>query len=82
MHRKRELDVKTYVAARRLERLERESSQLKDEEREASLEHALMDHTKFVKLKGYGFGKASSGEVVLAVQSESEVFEVCSPWAV
>ena len=50
----------------------RESSQLKDEERETSLEQAVMDHTKLVKVivdkwfvdKGYGFGKAPSGEVV------------------
>ena len=72
VHRERKLDVKTDVAARRLERLERESSQLKDDEREASLEQALTDHTKVVKLtvdkwfvdKGYGFGKAPSVEVV------------------
>ena len=72
VHWQRKLDVKTDVAARRLERLERESSQLKDEECEASLEEALTDHTKVVKLtvdkwfvdKGYGFVRAPSGEVV------------------
>ena len=73
VHRERKLDVRTDVAARRLERLERESSQLEDEERETSLEGALTDRTKVVKLivdkwfvdKGYGFGKAPSGEVVV-----------------
>ena len=72
VHRERKLDVKTDVATRRLERLERESFQLEDEEREASLEEAFADHTKVVKLtvdkwfvdKGVGFGTAPSGEVV------------------
>ena len=80
----RKLDVKTDVAARRLERLERESSQLKDEEREASLEEALTDHTKVVKLivdkwfvdKGYGFGRAPSGEVVFIQASVVQGAEV------
>ena len=72
VRRERKLDVKTDVAARRLERLERESSQLEDEEREASLGEALTDRTKVVNLtvdkwfvdKGYGFGRAPTGEVV------------------
>ena len=37
VHRDRKLDVRTDMAARRLERLERESSQLEDEKREPSL---------------------------------------------
>ena len=72
------------MAARRLERLERESSQLEDEEREASLEEALADHTKVVKLtvdkwfvdKGFGFGKALSGEVVFIHASAVQGAEV------
>ena len=79
VHRERELDVKTDAAARRLERLERESSQTKDEEREASLEQALTDHTKVVKLtvdNGYGFGKAPSGEVVFIHASVVQGAEV------
>ena len=72
VHKERKLDVRTDVAVRRLERLERESSQLEDEEREASLEEALADYAKVVKLtvdkwfvdKGFGFGNAPSGEVV------------------
>ena len=80
----RKLDVKTDVTARRLERLERESSQLEDEEREASLEEALADHTKVVKLtvdkwfvdKGFGFGRAPSGEVVFIHASAVQGAEV------
>ena len=72
VHRERKLEVKTDVAARRLEKLERESSQLEDAEREACLGEALTDRTKVVKLtvdkwfvdKGYGFGRALTGEVV------------------
>ena len=84
VNRERKLDVKTDVAARRLERLERESSQLEDEEREASLEEALADHAKVVKLtvdkwfvdKGFGFGKAPSGEVVFIHASVVQGAEV------
>ena len=69
VRRERKLDVKADVAVRRLERLEREHSQLEDEEREASLQDALADRTKVVKLvvdkwfvdKGFGFGKVPTG---------------------
>ena len=84
VNRERKLDAKTDVAARRLERLERESSQLEDEEREASLGEALTDRTKVVKLtvdkwfvdKGFGFGKAPSGEVVFIHASAVQGAEV------
>ena len=84
VNRERKLDIKTDVAARRLERLERESSQLEDEEREASLEEALTDSTKVVKLtvdkwfvdKGFGFCKALSGEVVFIHASAVQGAEV------
>ena len=84
VHRERKLDVRTDVAARRLERLERESSQLEDEEREASLEEALTDHAKVVKLtvdkwfvdKGFGFGRAPTGEVVFIHASVVQGAEV------
>ena len=84
VQRERKLDVKTDVATRRLERLERESSQLEDEEREASFEEALADHTKVVKLtvdkwfvdKGFGFGKDPSGEVVFIHASAVQGAEV------
>ena len=63
----RKLDAK---ADRR--RLEKEHSQLEDEEREDSLPDALADRTKVAKLvvdkwyvdKGFGFGKVPTGEVV------------------
>ena len=84
VQRERKLEVKTNVAARRLERLERESSQPEDEEREASLEEALADHAKVEKLtvdkwfvdKGFGFGKAPSGEVVFIHASAVQGAEV------
>ena len=84
VQRERKLDVRTDVPARRMERLGRESSQLEDEEREASLEEALADHAKVVKLtvdkwfvdKGFGFGKAPSGEVVFIHASAVQGAEV------
>ena len=84
VHRERKLDVKTDVATRRLEKLERESSQLEDEEREVSLGEAHTDRTKVVKLivdkwfvdKGYGFGRAPTGEVVFIHASVVQGAEV------
>ena len=64
------VDLQTDVAVRRLERLERENSQLEDEEREASRDEALSDKTKVVKLTvdkrfvDKGLGKVQTGEVV------------------
>ena len=60
------------MAVRRLERLEKENSQPKDEEHAASLPDAFADKTKVAKLavdewfvdKGFGFGKVPTGEVV------------------
>ena len=57
------------VAIRRLESLEKEHSQLEDEEREASLPDALADRTKVVKLVVdkwfvFGFVKVTTGEVI------------------
>ena len=70
--RERKLDIRTDVAARRLERLERESSQLEDEEREASLEEALADHAKVVKLTvDKWYASAVQGAEVLVVGSEA-----------
>ena len=72
VRRERKLDVKADVAVKRLARLEKEHSQLEDEEREASLPDALADRTKVVKLvvdkwfvdKGFGFGRVPTGEVI------------------
>ena len=74
-HRERKLDVKAEV--RRLQRLEKERSQLEDEEHEASLLGAFADRTKVVKLvvdkwfvnKGFGFGQVPTGEVVFILAS-------------
>ena len=84
VRRVRELDAKTDVAIRRLERLEKENFQLEDEALEASLPDALADKTKVVKLvvdkcfvdKGFGFGKAPSGEVVFIHASAVQGVEV------
>ena len=72
VRRERKLDVKADVAVKRLARLEKEHSQLEDEEREASLPDALADRTKVVKIvvdkwfvdKGFGFGRVPTGEVI------------------
>ena len=68
VRQERKLDVKVDVAVRRLERLEKEHSQLEDEEHEASLPNALADRTKVVDKwfadQGFGFGKVPTGEVV------------------
>ena len=72
VRRERKLDVKADVAVRRLARLEKEHSQLEEEEREVSLPDALADRTKVVKLvvdkwfvdKGFGFGRVPTGEVI------------------
>ena len=84
VQRERKLDVKADVAIRRLERLEKENLQLEDEALEASLPDALADKTKVVKLlvdkwfvdKGFGFGKAPSGEVVFIHASAVQGAEV------
>ena len=76
--------MKAEVAVRRLARLEKEHSQLEDEEREASLPDALADRTKVAKLvvdkwfvdKGFGFGKVPSGEVVFIHASAVQGAEV------
>ena len=84
VRRERKLDVKSDVAVRRLARLEKEHSQLENEEREASLPDALADRTKVVKLvvdkwfvdKGFGFGKVPTGEVVFIHASVVQGAEV------
>ena len=69
VRRERKLHVK---AVRRLARLEKEHSQLEDEERKPASQDALADRTKVVKLvvdkwfidKGFGFGRVPTGEVI------------------
>ena len=72
VRRERCAEVKTEVAARRLDRMEREKDDADDAEREANLQEALTDQSKVVKLivdkwfvdKGFGFGTAETGEIV------------------
>ena len=61
----RNVAMKTEVASRRLERMEKEKDNEADTENEANLEQAVEDKSKFAKLvvdkwcgdKGFGFGK-------------------------
>ena len=72
VRREREVDMKTEVAAKKLQRLEREREEEDDKEHESSLKEALADRTKVVKLvidkwfvdKGFGFGKVPTGETI------------------
>ena len=70
VRRERKVDMKTEVAAKRLQRLEKEREEEDDKEREASLIESLADKTKVVKLvvdkwfvdKGFGFGKVPTDD--------------------
>ena len=72
VRRERSAENKAEVAARRLDRMEREQTEADDAEHEANLQEALANQSKTVKVlvdkwfvdKGYGFGKAPTGEVV------------------
>ena len=69
VRRERCPETKTEIAARRLDRMEREQTEADDAEHEANLQEALANESKvlvdkwFVD-KGYGFGKAPKGEIV------------------
>ena len=84
VRRERCAEVKTEVAARRLERMEREKDNADDAEHEANLEEALADQTKAVKMvvdkwfvdRGFGFGKTTTGEVVFIHASVVQGAEV------
>ena len=81
VRRERCAEAKTEIAARRLDRMERERHEADDAEHEANLQEALTNQSKAVKVvvhkwfvdKGYVFGKAPTSEVVFiqagAVQS-------------
>ena len=72
VRRERCAETKTEIAARRLDRMEREQTEANDAEHEANLQEALANQSKAVKVvvdkwfvdKGYGFGKAPKGEIV------------------
>ena len=65
-------ETKAEIAARRLDRMEREQHEADDAEHEANLQEALQNQSKAVKVlvdkwfvdKGYGFGRAPIGEIV------------------
>ena len=79
MRRERCAEVKTEVAARRLDRMEREKDDADVAERVANFQEALTDQSKVVKLivdkwfvdKGFGFGMTTTGEIVFIHASTS-----------
>ena len=72
VRRERCTETKAEIAARKMDRMEREKDEAKDGEHEASLQEALANQTKVVRLvvdkwfvdKGFGFGKTTAGEIV------------------
>ena len=72
VRKERSAEAKAEIAARRLNRMERERDQESEAECEATLEEALADHSKVVRVivdkwfvdKGFGFGKTPSGQIV------------------
>ena len=72
VRKERSAEAKAEIAARRLNRMERERDQESEAECEASLEEALADHSKVVRVivdkwfvdRGFGFGKVPTGEIV------------------
>ena len=84
VRRERCTETKAEIAARRLDRMEREQH---DAEHEANLEEALANQSKAVKVlvdkwfvdKGCGFGKAPTGEIVFihaSAEQGAEVFTI------
>ena len=84
VRRERSAENKADVAARRLDRMEREQHEADDAEHEANLQEALSSQSKAVKVlvdkwfvdKGYGFGKAPTGEIVFIHASAVQGAEV------
>ena len=82
--RERCAEAKTEIAVRRLDRMEREKNEADDAEHEANIQEALANQSKAVKElvdkwfvdKGYGFGKAPTGEVVFIHASAVQGAEV------
>ena len=72
VRKERSSETKAEIAARKLDRLEREQDEQDDKESETNLQEALRDKTKAVKLvidkwfvdKGFGFRKVPTGETV------------------
>ena len=84
VRKERSAETKAEIAARRLNRMERERDQESEAECEATLEEALADHSKVVKVivdkwfvdKGFGFGKTPTGQVVFIHASAVQGAEV------
>ena len=84
VRRERCAETKTEIAVRRLDRMEREQHEADDAEHEANLQEALSSQSKAVKVlvdkwfvdKGYGFGKAPTGEIVFIHASAVQGAEV------
>ena len=84
VRRERSAETKAEIAARRLDRMEREQHEADDAEHEANLQEALANQSKAVKVlvdkwfvdKGYGFGKAPTGEIVFIHASAVQGAEV------
>ena len=77
-------ETKAEIAARRLDRMEREQHEADDAEHEANLQEALQNQSKAVKVlvdkwfvdKGCGFGRAPTGEIVFIHASAVQGAEV------
>ena len=84
VRRERSAEHKAEAATRRLDRMEREQTEADDTEHEAKLQEALANQSKAVKVlvdkwfvdKGYGFGKAPTGEIVFIHASAVQGAEV------
>ena len=84
VRRERSAEHKAEAATRRLDRMEREQTEADDAEHEANLQEALANQSKAVKVlvdkwfvdKGYGFGKAPTGEIVFIHASAVQGAEV------
>ena len=84
VRRERCAEAKTEIAARRLDRMERERHEADDAQYEANLEEALTNQSKAVKVvvhkwfvdNGYVFGKAPTSEVVFIQASAVQSAEV------
>ena len=84
VRRERCAGTKKEIAARQLDRMEREQTEADDAEHEANLQEALANQSKAVKVvvdkwfvaKGYGFGKAPKGEIVFIHASAVQGAEV------
>ena len=84
VRRERCAETKAEIAARGLDRMEREQLEADDAEHEANLQQALASQSKAVKVlvdkwfvdKGYGLGKAPTGEIVFIHASAVQGAEV------